>query len=99
MLVGALALVGAVWVARIAPLRVQDRIIRLEEQLRYQRVLPAELAARAIAAFSPRHYIALRFAGDAELAGMVEQVLANPAMTGKAIKQQVKHWRADYFRV
>jgi hypothetical protein len=99
MLVGALALIGVVAVSRLSPLRAQDRLIRLEEQLRYARLLPADLAARADAGFSPRHYIALRFAGDAELATMVQQVLAKPDMTTKEIKQQIRIWRADHFRV
>lgn len=99
LLVGALALFGAVSVARLSPLRAQDRLIRLEEQLRYARLLPADLAARAQAAFLPRHYIALRFASDGELATMVEMVVKNPALTGKEIKSQIKIWRPDHFRV
>ena len=99
MLVGSLALFGAVAVARLSPLRAQDRLIRLEEQLRYARLLPADLAARAQTAFSPRHYIALRFASDAELAAMVDMVVKNPALTGREIKSQIKTWRPDTFRV
>jgi hypothetical protein len=98
-LVGGLALFGVVSVSRLSPLRAQDRIIRLEEQLRYQRVLPAALAEQAMATFSPRHYIALRFASDAELAGLVEKVVANPAIKGKELKQQITNWRADHFRL
>lgn len=98
-LVGALAMFGVVSVSRLSPLRAQDRLIRLEEQLRYQRVLPAALVEQAMSTLSPRHYIALRFASDAELAGLVEKVIANPAMKGKEIKQQISNWRGDYFRV
>lgn len=98
-LVGALALFGAVSVSRLSPLRAQDRIIRLEEQLRYQRVLPTALAEQAMQSFSPRHYITLRFASDAELPALVEQVIANPAVKGKELKQQIRNWRADHFRV
>jgi hypothetical protein len=99
LLVGALALFGAVSVSRLSPIRAQDRLIRLEEQLRYARLLPADLAARAEAAFSPRHYITLRFASDAELAAMVDMVIKNPALKGKEIKAQIKTWRPDTFRV
>ncbi len=99
MLVGALALFGVVAVSRLSPLRAQDRLIRLEEQLRYARLLPADLAARAQAAFSPRHYIALRFASDAELASMVEMVIKNPEHKGSEIKSKIKTWRPDTFRV
>jgi hypothetical protein len=98
-LVGALALIGVVMVSRLSPLRVQDRLIRLEEQLRYRRLLSPELAARAEATLRPRHYIALRFASDAELGSLVEQVLANPSMEPKAIKAAIREWRGDYFRV
>jgi hypothetical protein len=98
-LVGSLALVGVVAVSRLSPLRVQDRLIRLEEQMRFQRVLSPELTARAIATLRPRHYIALRFASDAELPALVEQVIANPALTPKEIKKQIRHWRTDRFRV
>lgn len=97
-LVGALAITGLVLVARFSPLRVQDRVIRLEEQLRYVKLLSADVVARTEATFSPRHYIALRFASDAELPGLVNTVLANPAMTGKEIKQAIRNWRGDYFR-
>jgi hypothetical protein len=99
LLVGALALFGAVSVSRLSPLRAQDRLIRLEEQLRYARLLPADLVTRAHAAFTPRHYIALRFASDAELAGLVTTVVANPAMKSKEIKRLIKTWRPDHFRV
>ena len=98
-LIGALALFGAVSVARLSPLRAQDRLIRLEEQLRFARLLPAELVAKAEATFSPRHYIALRFASDGELESLVREVIASPEMKGKEIKQKIKNWRGDYFRV
>lgn len=98
-LVGALAMFGVVSVSRLSPLRAQDRLIRLEEQLRYQRVLPAQLAEKAMSSFAPRHYIALRFASDEELQGLVEKVIADPQLKGKEIKQQIRNWRGDYFRV
>lgn len=99
MLVGALALIGVVAVSRVSPLKAQDRLIRLEERLRYARLLPADLVQRAEAVFRPRHYIALRFASDAELPALIEQVLANPEIKAKALKQQIKVWRPDTFRV
>jgi hypothetical protein len=97
-LVGALAILGLVAVSRLSPLRVQDRLIRLEEQLRYAKLLSADVVAKTETSFSPRHYVALRFASDAELPGLVTKVLANPAMTQKEIKQAVQQWRGDYFR-
>lgn len=95
--VGALALVMTNLAARLMALRVQDRVIRLEERLRLARVLPMELQGR-IEELRTAHLVGLRFASDDEVAGIVSQVLANPAMTSKEIKLQVKTWRPDYLR-
>ena len=97
MLVGALALAGVIAVSRTMVLRAQDRIIRLEERLRLARVLPADLQSR-IEELRPSHLVALRFASDGEVTELVRKVLANPALTQKEIKQQVRQWRADFFR-
>jgi hypothetical protein len=97
MLVGALAVMGLSAVVRLSPLRVQDRIIRLEERLRLGRILPADLQPR-IEELRPSHLVALRFAGDDELTDLTRKVLANPAMTQKEIKGMVRNWRADFFR-
>lgn len=83
---------------RVNPLRAQDRLIRLEEQLRYQRVLPADLAARA-AAMPVRFIVALRFASDEELPALVKQVLEQKFEKPAEVKKAIKHWRGDYFRV
>jgi hypothetical protein len=97
-LVGALAIFGAASVARLSPLRAQDRLIRLEERLRLARLLPVDLQPQ-IEALRPAHLVALRFASDDEVEGLVRKVLANPAMTTKEIKQQITRWRPDHFRV
>ena len=73
-IVVSLALVVLAFLVRINPLRAQDRIIRLEEQLRYRRLLPADLAQQT-EKLSTGQVIALRFASDDELAGLVRQVL------------------------
>jgi hypothetical protein len=78
-------------------LRVQDRVIRLEERLRMQRLLPADLQER-IGEFAPGQLVALRFASDSELPGLARKVLDDKVAGGKAIKQMVKNWRADYLR-
>jgi hypothetical protein len=96
MLVAA-ALVLLPFVQRRFTLRVQDRLIRLEMRLRLREVLPASMHGQ-IASLAPRHLVALRFAGDDELAALVNEVLANPDMTSSAIKQRVKNWQADYLR-
>lgn len=97
-LVGALALLGVYSFTRLFPLKVQDRIIRLEERLRLARVLPADLQPH-IETIRASHLIALRFASDEELPALVRQVIANPSMSSGEIKKQVKHWRPDWFRV
>lgn len=87
----------AVFLVRANPLRVQDRVIRLEERLRFQALLSAELAAR-IGEFTEPQLIALRFASDQELPALAAKVLATK-MPPKAIKQSIITWRADWFRV
>jgi len=97
MLVGALALFGVIGVSRMSPLRVQDRLIRLEERLRLSRILPADLQPH-IEGLRVGHLVALRFASDTEVTELVRALVADPAITPKAIKSRVKQWRADHFR-
>ena len=96
LLLAAALLVGFATV-RSMPLRVQDRVIRLEERLRYERVLPADLKAR-IGEFTVTQLIALRFASDAELPALARKVLDDKISERKAIKQMVKTWKPDYLR-
>ena len=83
--------------ARMNPLRVQDRIIRLEEQLRYQTILSAsQLAASQTLPLSS--LIALRFAPDAELPILFDRVVKEN-LTPKQIKQAIAAWQPDLHRV
>jgi len=75
----------------------QDRLIRLEETLRMQRVLPEALRAR-IQELDAKQMVALRFASDLELTALVEQTLAE-SLKPEAIKKLIKTWRPDTFRV
>jgi hypothetical protein len=77
--------------------RVQDRVIRLEMRLRLAAVLPDDLRAR-IPTLATRHLVALRFASDAELPGLVRQVLAGSLTDQKAIKKAIVDWQADHLR-
>ena len=97
-MLGAFGLAGTFWYARIFPLKAQDRVIRLEEQLRLTRLLPDDLRAR-VPELSARQLIALRFASDGEVAELVRWVLANQAADGKMIKQRITSWRPDTHRV
>lgn len=82
---------------RTYAIRVQDRLIRLEETLRMQRLLPAELQDR-IHELTPSQIVGLRFASDAELVDRVRQVL-DQGLSGEAIKKHILSWRPDTFRV
>ncbi|HEX6185219.1 MAG TPA: DUF6526 family protein [Pyrinomonadaceae bacterium] len=92
------ALVVVTALVRANPLRAQDRVIRLEESLRYYQLLPDELARRA-ASLTPAQMVALRFAPDDELEGLVREVLDGRLTKPDEIKRAVKGWRADTFRV
>jgi hypothetical protein len=83
--------------ARMMALKVQDRVIRLEERLRYERVLPPELKPR-IGEFTVSQLVALRFACDAELPALARKVPDDKICERKAIKQMVKTWKPDYLR-
>ena len=94
----AVALIWTLLRMRSYATRLQDRIIRLETRLRLERVLPADLAAR-IGELELTHLIGLRFASDAELIDLVNQVLAKKSMRSNDIKKLVKNWQADHLRV
>jgi Family of unknown function (DUF6526) len=83
--------------ARLFALTVQDRVIRLEERLRYERLLPEDLKAR-IPEFTRDQFVSLRFASDPELPALARKVLTDKLTDRKAIKQLVQHWRADNLR-
>ena len=93
----AAALVLVALSARLNALKVQDRLIRLEERLRMAALLPPPLQARA-GELTEAQLIGLRFASDEELPALVEETLKSHMGT-KQIKQAVKNWRVDDFRV
>jgi hypothetical protein len=93
----ALALLLFVFLARIFALRVQDRVIRLEERLRMNQLLPDDLKPR-IGEFTTTQLVGLRFASDEELPTLARQVLNDKITDLKTIKRSVKQWRGDYLR-
>ena len=78
-------------------LRVQDRVIRLEETLRMKALVPASLQAQ-LHRLAPAQFVALRFASDEELPARLEEALKEN-LGGEAIKKRIQVWRPDEFRV
>ena len=82
---------------RLYALKVQDRVIRLEETLRMERILPQELKGR-VPELTVKQMVGLRFAADAELVHRVREALEEN-LNGEAIKKRIQTWRPDTFRV
>ena len=92
-----IALVVHLFKTRLYALKVQDRVIRLEERLRLKALLPMALASR-VDELSLDQLIALRFACDQEAPKLVEEALTKN-LTKADIKKSVQQWRADAMRV
>ncbi|HEX4005427.1 MAG TPA: DUF6526 family protein [Acidobacteriaceae bacterium] len=99
-----LSLALAVLALRIRqyPLKAQDRLIRLEERLRLQALAPAEGRAQidrlSVDQLSVDQLIGLRFAADDEVVALAHQALAEN-LNRKQIKERIRTWRADDWRV
>jgi len=96
-LIVAIALMLAALYGRMFALAVQDRLIRLEMQLRLQSLLPVNLRPR-IPEFTVNQLVALRFASDTELPGFAGKVLAENLQERQAIKRMIQNWQADELR-
>jgi len=94
----AIALAIGIASSRFMPLRAQDRIIRLEERTRLERLLPADLRGR-IGELTERQLIAIRFAPDNEVPDITRRALSGELKSAGEIKRAIKDWRGDYFRV
>ena len=100
---GALRVFAVLWAmvlmfkTRLYAMKVQDRVIRLEERLRLTQLLPDSTRAR-IGELSEGQLVALRFASDAEVPGLVQQTL-DGTWDQKQIKSAIRSWRPDFLRV
>ena len=97
-----LALLSAgliIWLVktRTYALGVQNRLIRLEERLRMEKLLPAELTMR-FDELSVAQIVGLRFASDGELTDLTRRAL-DERLTQKQIKAAIQKWRPDHARI
>ena len=98
LIVFAIGLLIFSFTARSMALRAQNRVIRLEEQLRLAKLLPATDHA-LIDKLTPGQLVALRFASDEEVPDLARKCAAGEFSSGKEIKQSIRTWRPDYLRV
>jgi Family of unknown function (DUF6526) len=82
------------FLARIFALKAQDRAIRAEENLRHY-VLTGKLLDPRLGVLQ---IVALRFASDGEFPGLARET-AEKGLAPKDIKQAIKSWRGDFYRV
>jgi hypothetical protein len=92
------ALLGLGWSIRVGDITLQDRLIRAEMRLRLERLLGAQRRAE-FENLELKQLIALRFASDAELPALFEEVQRGELRDPDAIKRKVREWQADHLRV
>ena len=97
LVVLSLAAFVALFRLRTYPLKVQDRVIRLEERLRLQALAPTEWHSQ-IYRLTEDQLIGLRFASDDEVVELAKQALEHN-LNRKQIKERIKSWRPDNWRV
>lgn len=96
-IVMSLVLFAMAGLSRTYALKNQDRLIRLEEQLRLADLLPED-QLDLIDALTVDQFVGLRFASDAEVGALAQRAVAEN-LDRKQIKQSITHWRADYHRI
>lgn len=79
---------------RTYALKAQDRAIRAEENLRHYILTGKPFDSR----LNIRQIIALRFASDEELPSLAKKA-AEESLRSKEIKEQIKNWKEDSYRI
>jgi hypothetical protein len=90
------AVLVLVAISRVYIVKLQDRIIMLEEKVRAAELLPAGQDAQ-LAKLSSKQIAALRFASNEEFGALLERA-ARENLSSKDIKAAVKRWRPDLHR-
>jgi len=80
--------------SRSFALKAQDRAIKVEENFRHYLITGKELSNK----LTVRQIIGLRFASDEEFPALAEKAVTED-LSQKEIKQQIKNWKADLYRV
>jgi hypothetical protein len=93
----AAALILLFWYTRVFATQNQDRIIRLEERLRLERLLPDDMKSR-VGELTVPQLVGLRFASDGELPSLAQRAL-DEKLGRDQIKKEIREWRADHARV
>lgn len=88
------AVILLMFLARVFALKAQDRAIRAEENLRHYVLTGALLDPR----ITIQQVIALRFAPDDEFIALAKRA-ADEGLAPKAIKQAIRSWKPDTYRV
>ena len=97
LFIGSFILVLLPLIARMYALTLQNRIILNEMRNRYFH-LTGKTFEEKEQNLKLGQIIALRFASDDELLGLMDRAIAEK-LKAKEIKQQIKNWKGDYIRV